>query len=253
MSKAKGLAWVIAAGAVAAGAALGLPWAARHVPWRVERWLGAVAGSPVTSSACAGHSRPGSVEALRKLVARIYPLDAEDRELPVTVDVVPGKTVNAFATLGGHIYVFDGLLQQARSPDELAGVLAHEIGHVRSRHVIQGVIVNLFTWSAITAAMPGGQRSGSEIAYLLLTLKFSREQEYEADEAGLQRLRKARVDTTGLERFFARLDTLPAPPQILSNHPASGARAELAARYSGYPVEPILAADEWDRLVHICP
>ncbi len=252
MSKAKGLAWVAAGCAVAVVAAVGLPALARHVPWSVEHWIGRFAGQPVAGGVCAGRGDPSSTLALKKLVARIYPLDDEDRSLPITVDVVPGTTVNAFATLGGHVYVFDGLLKRARSADELAGVLAHEIAHVRHRHIIEGAVVNLFTWGALRAALPNGTPSGSEAAYLLLSLKFSREQEHEADEDGLRRLKQAHVDAAGLEQFFARLEELPSPPAILSNHPPSEERASLAATFTGYPTEPALGADEWKSLARIC-
>ncbi len=252
MSKAKGLAWVLAAAALATGLALGLPAAARHVPWSVERWLAGVLGPPQLDAPCKGHGAPGSAAPLDTLVRRIYPLDAQDAALPITIEVIPGKTVNAFAALGGHIYVYDGLLQQARSPEELAGVLAHEIAHVRSRHVMQGMAVNLFTLAAIELVMPGSHPVGAQLALLFLTLKFSRQQEAQADELGLQRLQRARVDAAGFEDFFARAQKLPAPPDFLSNHPPSRERAELAARARGYPTTPIMDTGDWEALRAVC-
>ena len=250
MSKAKGLVWVAAACGVATGVALGLPWAATRVPWSVERWLGDLGAVP--AHRCNSRSDPAPAAALDKVLRRIYPLDAADRSLPITVEILADPSVNAFATLGGHIYVYRGLLEKAQSGDELAAVLAHEIAHVRNRDVIQGVAVNLFTWGGLRAALPGSGGSTSEIAYLLLTLKFSRQQENQADEDGLDRLRNARVDPLGLARFFARLGRLESPPAIISNHPASSARAALAARQVGYVTEPVLTTDEWARLRHFC-
>jgi len=246
------LLWVVVAIAVAAGAAIGLPHFAKHVPWRVERWMAGVLGGPPVGNACQGRSHPESLTLFRKLVQRIYPLYPQDGSLPITVEVVPGKTVNAFATLGGHIYVFDGLIKQAQSAEELAGVLAHEIEHVRNRHIIQGVAVNLFTLEALKIVLPGGHQLGSQIAYLLLTLKFSRQQEHEADEMGLERLQAAHVDAAGFEQFFARAEKMSSPPQIISNHPASEFRAELAARFRGYPIDPIMDQQEWGMLKTIC-
>jgi beta-barrel assembly-enhancing protease len=251
MSKQKGLLWVGAACGVAAAVAFGLPLMARHVPWAVERWIARVVSPPIPANACRGVDAQAD-QALERLVRRIYPLDDEDRELPITVEVLPGSAINAFATLGGRIYVFDGLIRQAQSPDELAGVLAHEIEHVRRRHVLQGVITSVLTWGALASGGASGVSAGPEAAYVLLTLKFSRDQEAEADELGLQRLRRARVDPTALARFFTRLGRLPSPPPLLSNHPASGTRAELAARYAGYPTEVILDEADWARLAHLC-
>ena len=201
---------------------------------------------------CTGRGKPESLALLEKLVKRVYPLSADDSALPITIEVIPGAPVNAFATLGGHIYVFEGLIKQAKSAEELAGVLAHEIEHVRNRHIIQGVAVNLFTLGALKVALPGDQQTGSQIARVLLTLTFSRQQEYEADEMGLQRLRAARVDAGGIQQFFARAEKMPSPPQILSNHPANETRARLAEQYRGYPVEPIMDATEWAILGAIC-
>jgi predicted Zn-dependent protease len=243
-SKSKGLLWVVIAIVVAAGVAIGLPGMAKHVPWTVERWMAGILGGPAVKNACQGRSHPEALTLFRRLVQRLYPLAPGDSELPITIEVVPGKTVNAYATLGAHIYVFDGLLKQVQSADELAGVLAHEIEHVRNRHIIQGVAVNLFTLGALKVVLPGDHQTESQIAFLLLTLKFSRQQEYEADVAGLERVRMARVDAAGFQQFFARAEKMPSPPQIISNHPANELRAELAARFKGYPVEPLMDQTE---------
>jgi predicted Zn-dependent protease len=185
-------------------------------------------------------------------VSRVYPLDAEDRSLPVTVAVVRGDVVNAYATLGGHIYVFDGLLQQAQSPQELAGVIAHEIAHVRDRHIIQGVVVNLVTFTGLRAVFPGGAGDRAGAAQTLLSLRFSREQEAEADRDGLARLRVAKVDASGLASFFARAQHAAQPPPFLSNHPSNRSRADLAASEGAYPSAPLLDAASWRSLKRLC-
>ncbi len=250
-AKEKGLLWVGIAVAFAAVVALGLPRMAKHVPWTVENWLAGIFGGLSGTTVCKGRANPTAPELLRKLVQRIYPVVPGDSELPITIEVVQGKMVNAYATLGARIYVFDGLLKAAQSPDELAGVLAHEIEHVRNRHIIQGVAVNLFTLGAMQVVLPGGH-ADSQIAFMLLTLKFSRQQEYEADVTGLERLRAARVDAAGIRQFFLRAEKMPSPPQIISNHPASEARVDLAARFAGYPVEPVMSDKEWVVLKTIC-
>ncbi|MEO7727794.1 MAG: M48 family metallopeptidase, partial [Burkholderiales bacterium] len=200
---------------------------------------------------CNGRTHPESAALFRKLVQRLYPLVPGDGELPVTIEVIPGKTVNAYATLGAHIYVYEGLLKQAQSADELAGVLAHEIEHVRNRHIMQGVAVNLFTLGALNIILPG-DASDAYVAFMLLTLKFTRQQEHEADVTGLERLRAARVDAAGFQNFFARAKGLPAAAQIISSHPGNEERAELAAQSKGYAVEPIMDAKEWAVLKTIC-
>jgi predicted Zn-dependent protease len=252
MSKAKGLLWVAAVGVAAAIAVPGLPWVARHTPWFVERALAGLIGAGPGVAACSGHFQSAAGADFEKLVKRIYPLDAADAELPITISVIPGKPVNAFASLGGHVYVFDGLIQQAQSPEELAGVLAHEIEHVRNRHVLQGVAVNLLTFGALAGAANGDPSAGSRLAYLLLTMKFSRQQEEEADLQGLGRLKKAQVDSAGFQAFFDRAQKMPEAPALLSSHPPSAYRAQLAAQFRGYPVQPLLDAGQWQVLQAIC-
>jgi predicted Zn-dependent protease len=251
-SKAKGLLWLLAVVVAAATAVPGLPWAARHVPWSVERALAGLIGGAPAARECTGASRPLSRPAFEKLVARVYPLDAADEQLPISISVLHGKTVNAYATLGGHIYVFDGLIGQARSPEELAGVLAHEIEHVRNRHILQAMAVNLFTLGALGGAANGDPSAGSRLAYLLLTMKFSRQQEEQADALGLERLKKAQIDAAGFRDFFERAQKMPEAPPILSSHPASAERAVLAERYRGYPVRAVLDAQEWQELGGLC-
>lgn len=249
MSKARGLAWVVAVCAAAAAAVPALPWLAGHVPWPVERFLAGVVGGGPGGESCAGRAPAAAQAGFDQLLARIYPLDAQDAQVPITVTVVRGKTVNAVATLGGHIVVFDGLIRQARSPEELAGVLAHEIAHVRRRHVIQGIAVNLATLGAFGGADPSAT---SRMAYLLLTMKFSRAQEEEADREGLERLRRAQVDAAGFADFFDRAARSAEPPAIISSHPDSADRAALAAQYRGYPVRPVLDTVAWKALGGIC-
>jgi predicted Zn-dependent protease len=251
-SRTKGLLWLALVAAAAAAAVPALPWAARHAPWSVERALAGLIGGAPSSAACDAPSDPASTRALAKLVQRLYPLDAADAQLPISITVLHGKAVNAYAALGGHIYVFDGLIAQARSPEELAGVLAHEIEHVRNRHILQGIAVNLLALGAVGGATGADPSAGSRLAYLLLTMKFSRQQEEEADAQGLQRLARAQVDAAGFRAFFERAQKMPEPPPILSSHPASAQRAELAAHATGYPSRPVLDAVEWQALRGIC-
>lgn len=233
--QAKGLVWLLLTIGLAVGAAAGLPRLARKVPWSVERVLARLLPVP-QPRACEGGAEARA--ALDALVRRLYPLDAEDAALPLGVSVVASKEVNAFAGLNGRVSLNDGLLAAAESPEEAAGVLAHELEHVRRRHVIEGLVSRL-------VAFGGGP------ARILARLSFGRKQEREADEGGLERLRRARVSTEGYERFFTR-DEGSLLPALLSDHPASADRAELVRRYRGGPSEPVLSAAQWRALRAIC-
>jgi Zn-dependent protease with chaperone function len=251
-SKTKGLAWIVLAIIVAGLAAMSLPRLARHVPWRVENWLAAIVGGPSPGKSCTGRTHPESIALFRELAKRVYPVYPDDNALPITIEVIGGKTVNAFATLGGHIYVFDGLLRQAGSAEELAGILAHEIEHVRNRHIMQGIAANLFTVGVLGVVLPGDAGVQSGIARLLVMLRFSRQQEQEADEMGLQRLQAAHVDAAGFQQFFLRAEKMASPPEILSSHPANEMRAKLAATFHESGATPIMDANQWKLLQRIC-
>lgn len=247
MSKRKGLAWVGVAVGIAVAAAVGLPGLAKRLPWSVERRLGSMGDEPQAADICG--SSPPAQAALKHLVERIYPIVPGDSAVPVSITVIRGDTVNAYAALGGRIYVFDGLLQQAESPEELAGVLAHEIEHVRGRHIIQGLVVSLVTWGGLKLIFQTGDEG---MTRLLLSMGFSRAQEAEADEGGLERLRTAGVDAAGFLKFFERARESGSAPAILSSHPADADRAARAARFTGYPTRPVLTPDAWSALQGIC-
>ena len=76
-------------------------------------------------------------------------------------------------------------------------MIAHEIEHVRGRHIMQGLAVNLFTLATLSSALPADFPGNSRVAYTLLSMKFSRQQETEADVQGLDLLRTAHVDAAG--------------------------------------------------------
>ncbi len=231
---------------------MGLPGLAKHVPWSAERWLAKLLSPTPSQHDRCGTTIPETAELLQRMVRRIYPLDAADAAMPITVDVLRGDTVNAFASLGGKIYIYDGLLRDARSPEELAGILAHEIEHVKNRHVIQGAAASMFTLGALHSVWPGGGQGGGAVAHWLLTLTFSRGQEAEADEKGLERLRAAGVDAAGLREFFLRTQSTQSGTWLLSSHPDDGSRAERASRFRGYPTTPIMGAADWAKLKSIC-
>lgn len=251
-SKLKGLVWLLAALLFGGAMALGLPFFARQLPWSVEQRLAAAPGllPKVEESSLSGNKEATAL--FSRLTRRIFPLYPTDRDLPVKITVIRGKTINAFATLGGQIYIYEGLLQQAESAEEVAGILAHEMEHVRRRHVIQGLAVRLLTSGAVRLIFTGQGSVDPGLARLLLHMRFSREQETEADEGGFRRLRDANVDPTGMERFFQRAKGGTALPSILSDHPADQSRAQLAVHYRPAAPVAIMSPAEWQVLKKSC-
>ncbi len=142
--------------------------------------------------------------------------------------VVEDDDVNAFAAPGGFVVVTTAMLREAASPEEVAGVLAHEIQHVELRHGVRGVLKRL-GFRAILAVLIGGEGGLLEtagVAGALGELKFGRDQEREADRRGFALLVNARVDPRGMQRFFDRLaERGDQVPGLLSTHPASAERS----------------------------
>ncbi len=127
--------------------------------------------------------------------------------------VVQDPSLNAFAVPGGYIYFHTGTILAAASVDELAGVMAHEIGHVKGRHYARmrekSAVPELLTALAGIGAAVATQQSGAVVAAQganeALKLHFTREFENEADQLGMDYMTRAGFDPTGMARFFERI------------------------------------------------
>jgi predicted Zn-dependent protease len=158
--------------------------------------------------------------------------------------LIRASEANAFAVPGGYIFVTTGLLVLAEDEHEVAGVLGHEIGHVMERHVAQmferSKRLSIATVAAVIAgALLGGGGKASEAAATMamatseaLVLKYTRENETDADQNGLQYVTKAGYDPKGMIAFLNKISkvSLASAPQIpayLSTHPVTENRISL--------------------------
>ncbi|MBA2251434.1 MAG: M48 family metallopeptidase [Nitrospirales bacterium] len=145
------------------------------------------------------------------------------------VTVVRNDAVNAMALPGGSVIVYTGLLKQAESPEEVAGVLAHEVNHVLLRHGVESMVQSVGVMALVMVLL--GNQQGligalERLGIQLTTMKFSREKETEADVHGLHLLHQANISPAGMIRFFERLARSEgAPVALLSTHPMSAERA----------------------------
>ncbi|MGE0496050.1 MAG: M48 family metallopeptidase [Vulcanimicrobiota bacterium] len=175
---------------------------------------------------------PVVVEGVQKMVDRLL-AHTGSSPYKFKVKVVDDEMVNAFAAPGGQVVVMSGLLKKAESPEEVTGVLAHELQHVLHRHSIRQLADRL-KWHLVMALLIGDVGSVQEAvmanAPLFLQLSFSRSMETEADTTGVELLVKSKVDPRGLRSFFERLQNQQgADPKILkiiSTHPATADRIE---------------------------
>jgi predicted Zn-dependent protease len=161
---------------------------------------------------------------------------APGNNYPFTFKVVRDKNVNAFALPGGPIYVYTGTIEQAENESQLAGVLAHEIGHVVLRHSTNALTKAMAARGVL--ALVGGIM-GEEVKALTgagvnsVFLKYSRDHEREADLMAAQILYDSRqYDPREMAHFFQKLERLPGPRQVefLSDHPDPGNRVQLISQ-----------------------
>lgn len=160
--------------------------------------------------------------------------------------------INAFAAPGGVVVIYTGLLRAADTPEEVAGVLAHEIAHVELSHGLRQ-LVKAAGLRVLFSAVLGDYGQLAGWGARLTELKFSRDAESEADAAGLSRLAEARIAPQGLMSFFAKLEQEQgrgAMPALLSTHPPNQERLEALAALVGQQdaaaVEPIELS--WERV-----
>jgi Zn-dependent protease with chaperone function len=181
---------------------------------------------------------------------------------PFTLDIKVVRTdvANAFALPGGRVYFFSALLDRAESPDEFAGVLAHEIGHVVHRHAMEGLIS-----SAGTGALVGfilGDMTGISIAAglgsTLIDTHFSREAESQADAYAAEVAGRMDFQPAGLADLLNRVaedDDFSKALALFSTHPLTEDRRhhmEALTRENPAGLLPPFTAAEWTAIKTMC-
>ncbi len=223
------------------------------IPRSVDREFGDAALDSVLGGLADGHVVKVDDEPIRRPVVKIVDrltsvVDKDGFDFEVTV--IDQPMVNAFALPGGKIVVTTGLLQQADSPEEVAGVLAHEISHVTERHCLRGIVKNLGLFMVVSALFGDMSSVTSAImgeAANLTSLSFSRGMEADADEEAVHVLARAHVDGSGLHVFLEKMEKAEAAghsaERWLSTHPVTsdrlGAIDEERDDVGAYAVQPL--------------
>jgi len=154
--------------------------------------------------------------------------NSDRSNLPYTFQVVDDDSINAFATMGGYVYVNKGLILAADNEAELASVIGHEIGHIVGRHSIEQMRNRALSQGLLSAA--GLDRSnaiqiGVELA---VSRPNSRSDELEADRFGLENMIRAGYAPAGILGFMEKLlQKGGSPPSVLSTHPATSERINI--------------------------
>lgn len=242
----------------------GLPWIARPlaaiVPVAWEEPVGESTVTIVNQLFARGRKLCGSPagdDAMRSLARRLGGSAATPYD--IRVSVADSGIVNALAAPGGRIVIFRGLIDRAKSADEVAGVLAHEMAHVVHRHPTQGMIAAI-GWSALMSVFTGGASLSNEaaarLAAHLATSAHSRDLEAEADRGAIAMLDAAGIGSVGLARFFRSMEAEEKDglhlPEYLSTHPQSSKRIEAAETSATPPRKPALSDEEWQAVKAIC-
>lgn len=217
---------------------------ASQVPAEWERKLGDTAFAQV-SLGSKFITDPAVKKQLDQLAAPLLAVVPQDR-YQFKLHLIEDASLNAFALPGGNVALHTGLLLAAESPEEVLGVLGHELSHVTAQHGLRGIVEGLGLYAVISTFF--GDVSGLAAilvnnAPFLLTQKFSRDHEREADEQGFRYLEAAKLNPRGLLTFFAKMrreeeklkEKLPAGAALdalsfLSTHPATAERAARLER-----------------------
>lgn len=151
--------------------------------------------------------------------------------------VIDEDEINAFALPGGYIFAYRGLLETVEDENQLASVLAHEIGHVESRHSTERISAAqganfLRVLAAIIFRIPALASPAAELGEFLGLLKYSRVQEREADLKGVEYMTKAGYDPRGMVIFFQKLQEIhKSKPGLISRvfmtHPMTEDRIKV--------------------------
>jgi len=199
---------------------------------------------------------------IQQLGARLA-ATSERPNLPWTFRVVDDPAVNAFALPGGFVYVTRGLLAHLTNEAELASVVGHEIGHVTARHTAaemskQELIGLGLTAGSMVSSQVAKYAGTANQALGILYLKFSRDDESQADQLGLRYMRRANFDPRQMPEVFRMLDRLDAAggggrlPTWLATHPSPANRvAAISSQIAALPQDFSGTSVNRDAYVHL--
>jgi len=174
----------------------------------------------------------------------------------IKVHVLCNKVINAFSLPDNHLVVYTGLINYCKNPEELAAVMAHEIGHIENKHVMKKLTEEIGLTVLVTLSGAGSNPGIIQhIVKLLTSTAFDRSKEREADAAAVHYLAKTNIDPEHFADFLLRLSNeksdIPLKLEWVSTHPNSKERADEILRLrkqESYNPVPIFSNDTWESL-----
>jgi len=254
--------WSLAAVCSILGLAFfGIPFAADRlapmVPTALERRIGEAVDRQARAifggKTCDGAEGQAAFASLIDKLRRAGEID-----IPLDASVLSSDMTNAFALPGGKIYLLDGLLQKARNPDEIAGVLAHELGHVQHRDSLRKIIQTGGT-SFLIGLLFGDVTGGGAMVFIgrsLFDASYSRDAERDADAFAIDAMHKLGRSPKPMGDFLFRVTDegkYEKTLSILASHPLTEERRDLMAKQARANTGPeLLSPGEWRALKNIC-
>jgi beta-barrel assembly-enhancing protease len=207
-----------------------ITWVAGRVPLATEQKIGE---SVLTSlkSQTELVDKGVAVAAVKKIGDRL----TKDSPYQYQWHISNDPAINAFALPGGIVVVNKGLLEKADSPNEVAGVLAHEIQHVEQRHALKNMIASSGLAAAVLLVLGDANMMVMIIAHQVSEQYFSRQIESDADMKGVSLLHKRNIDPQGMVTFFKKMQVAykdKEGPSWLSSHPDTNSRVLAIEKYN---------------------
>lgn len=193
--------------------------------------LGRQMNQQLQSSSNIRFSRNTEINRYVEQIGRRLVANSDRPNLPFTFQVVEDDAINAFATLGGFVYIHTGLIRAADNEAELASVIAHENGHITGKHLVQQMRQRALASGVASAA--GLDRNAAVGIGLELALNRprSRQDEFDADNRGLRAMTKAGYAQSAMVSFMQKLmQRGGSMPTFLSTHPGTGDRINALQR-----------------------
>ena len=255
----KVVAWSLAAAcSIVVVTLFGIPLAADRlapmVPYTVEKRIGEAVDRQARTL-LGGHvcERKEGQAALDKMVDKIRV--AGGMTSPLEAHVLSTSIPNAFALPGGKVYLLDGLIQKANNVDEVAGVLAHELGHAHNRDGLRKIIQTGGS-SFLIGLLFGDIMGGGAVLFAarsVIDASYSREAETQADGFAITSMNALGRSPRPLGEFLVRITGKSRISTVIDSHPLSADRLDRMAKEDhGSSGEPILSAAEWRALKEIC-
>lgn len=246
----------IAVGGFVVGSRALVAWLAPRVPveWEVSLGRSVVERMAPAAERC---DDSAAVTGVRRIVQRLATTSTSPYDFQVYV--VSDPAVNAFAAPGGFIVVNSGLLAEVETPEQLAGVLAHEVQHVLHRHSTRALLREMPLRLVLSLATGGAIETAASVVVTLGSLRYMRADESEADRDAVRMLAAARIDPAAMVQFMRTLEAgdagTPRVISYLSSHPHTSDRvATLQALATQTPTRPapLLGDQEWQTIQESC-